>query len=168
MEGGDGKERSLDYDFDSMARNLWDKGGLRERGWRYEKGSGLITFKFVYKDAGGGMRGCHWFADDEELGLGIVKYGMDHSPEDPSIEYEGLPEKDRKSLKQIHDEIFPKTGIDADKKREADASNIDMETERKNQKKKKKKKKNPPQVETAPATDDAVAALPRVSMSPNL
>jgi hypothetical protein len=73
--------------------------------------------------------------------------------------YVALPLKDRKSVKQIHDELFPKkTGVDTDKKREADLSNIDKEV-----KKKKQKKMNPPPVTTASPT----AAFPRVSMSPS-
>ena len=41
--------------------------------------------------------------------------------------YVALPLKDRKSVKQIHDELFPKkTGVDTDKKREADLSNTPL------------------------------------------
>ena len=68
-----------------------------------------------------------------------------------------LPLKDRKTVEEIHDELFPKkTGINADKKTEADLSNIDKEA-------KKKKKMNPPPVTTAPTT----AAFHRVSISPS-
>ena len=68
-----------------------------------------------------------------------------------------LPLNDRKTVEEIHDELFPKkTGINADKKTEADLSNIDKEA-------KKKKKMNPPPVTTAPTT----AAFHRVSISPS-
>jgi hypothetical protein len=160
--GGDKKEL-FDEDYSAMARKIWDKGGLKEKGWRWVKGSGLSTNKFVFKNVRGGKQGCHWFLDDGEFGKGIEKYGLDHSPEDPNKQYLGLPVKERKSLKKIYAKLFPE--IDADKKREGDsnsshASNIEHGV-------KKKKRKNPsPAVVTAP-TAGVVAAFPRVSMSPS-
>ena len=120
---------------------------LKEKGWEHVNGSGLYTNKFVYKNIKGGERGMHYAMDDEELGRMIEKYGMDHSPEDPNHQYVALPLEDQKTVEKIHDELFPKkTGINADKKREADLSNINKEAK----KKKKQKKMNPPPVTTAP------------------
>ena len=140
VKGGDNKEHDLAYA--AMVRDIFHFR-LKEKGWKYVTASGLYTNKFFYKkNIKEGIRGMHYAMDDGELGKMIEKYGMDHSPEDPNHQYVALPLEDRKTVEEIHDELFPKkTEINADKKREADASNLNEE-----EKMKKKQKKKPPPV----------------------
>ncbi len=149
VKGGDNKEHDLAYS--AMVRDIFHFH-LKEKGWKYVAGSGLYTNKFFYKkNIKEGERGMHYAMDDGELGKMIEKYGMDHSPEDPNHQYVALPLKDRKTVEEIHDELF--TGINTDKKTEADLSNIDKEA-------KKKKKMNPPPVTTAPTIAACVSISP--------
>lgn len=114
---GSAKER----DAEGMACMIWDRR-LKPDGWKYGPGKAhefaiypsslaAVHTLTLGKIKNKGMQGVHWADGYVELGKMLEKYGLKHGPSSLKDYPPELPLEGRKSLSEIHAELFPEPGM---------------------------------------------------------
>ena len=139
-----------------MACDIRDRHLTPNLGWIYKKSGLLDPYVFIPGSLAAlrlshlkirGKRGVHYVHGYRELGRMLERFGLDHAPDPEDLDHPPpeLPQSQRKSLEDLHAQVFP-DGLP----------------------RKKARRKDPPAplVDAAPAavaTPSAVAAKPTLS-----